>query len=492
MSKYRFFKFFLFGFCSLFSLGILANTELCSSTKEKPSSIIVYGDPSLQNLISSISKSFPCNEVILSNESSFQSDSLAIGALMFDKADIAALKRPYSSIELAPYAHQFHGDMMRSPVSVMIGTYDKSPILISFNKRPDTPAIVKIEKFVNYLLSPKGQKVLSQSRNFRGISDEELESERKKLNAQHIQFDTAIKPYKPAIKVQGSISSVGSDGMKSLMDQWFEDFSTLQPGTKKGQRWEHLGTLNGYHALLTQETDIAPMGRELWPEEMAAFNSSRPKTKMLEIKVAHGGFNTQQRTTVQGIFVNAGNPIQSISMDDLKKVWMDPPQITRWGQLGLTDEWENKPIALYAPPLISPNARSFQSAILDWRSFNNATSSNSVSQTSEKISNDKFALGFGGFEDIGQNASIKTVPVSATKNTAAVAASADTVANRTYPLNRYMYIRIAIPENSKLNPNVKEFLRFILGKNAQEKILYSGYYPLTSQEAEQELLKLNQ
>src|SRR5258708_30407636 len=40
------------------------------------------------------------------------------------------------------------------------------------------------------------------------------------------------------------------------------DFRRIQPGVRKGDRWEHLGTLNGFHALLVNDTDMAPMGRD--------------------------------------------------------------------------------------------------------------------------------------------------------------------------------------------------------------------------------------
>jgi ABC-type Fe3+ transport system substrate-binding protein len=37
---------------------------------------------------------------------------------------------------------------------------------------------------------------------------------------------------------------------------------------------------------------------------------------------------------------------------------------------------------------------------------------------------------------------------------------------------------------------VKEFLRYVLSRQGQEPILYSGYFPLTAREAAEELAKL--
>ncbi|MFP3741389.1 phosphate ABC transporter substrate-binding protein, partial [Burkholderia sp. SIMBA_019] len=74
-------------------------------------------------------------------------------------------------------------------------------------------------------------------------------------------------------------------------------FTHVQPSVRKGDRWEHLGTLNGFHALLAGDTEMAPMGRELWPDERAAYAPIRHDAAPPEIRVARGGFNPPQRPT---------------------------------------------------------------------------------------------------------------------------------------------------------------------------------------------------
>src|SRR5206468_1930720 len=179
-------------------------------------------------------------------------DAAAIGALMFELADIAPMSRAPLPAELAPYAHQFAGDMMKAPVLVRVGWRGDKPVFLAFNKRPDSP---------------------------------------------------------------------------------------LQPAVRRGDHWEHPGTLNGFHALMAGETDLAPMGRELWPDEAAAYASLHAGQVPFEIRVARGGFNTQQRTTAQAVFVNARNPLARITLPQLAAVFGRWPTITRWGQLGLTGEW---------------------------------------------------------------------------------------------------------------------------------------------------------
>ncbi len=54
-----------------------------------------------------------------------------------------------------------------------------------------------------------------------------------------------------------------------------------------------------------------------------------------------------------GVFVNRDNPISELSLDELDAIYSDarrrgfPADIAIWGQLGLTGDWEDKPIHPY-------------------------------------------------------------------------------------------------------------------------------------------------
>jgi len=73
----------------------------------------------------------------------------------------------------------------------------------------------------------------------------------------------------------------------------------------------------------------------------------------------------------------------------------------------------------------------------------------------------------------------------------AIEGSSETVASGRYPLTRYMYIRLQRKPGEALSAPVKEFLRYVLSRQGQEPILYSGYFPLTAGEVAEELSKLD-
>ena len=416
-------------------------------------------------------------------------DAAAMGALMFELADVAPMSRAPLPAELAPYAHQFHGDMMKAPVLVRVAWRGDKPVFLGFNKRPDSPVPPALDEFVRFALSRGGQQIAARQAGFRALTPDEASQELPKLDAYRAGLDPALPRYAVATRVQGDIRSVGSDGMKSLMDRWMRDFRALQPGVRPGDRWEHLGTLNGFHALMAGETDLAPMGRELWPDEAAAYASLHAGQVPFEIRVARGGFNTQQRTTAQAVFVNARNPLASITLPQLAAVFGRAPTITRWGQLGLSGEWADRPIVLDIPPRITPNAMSMQAMALLGGAWSETVHEGSVADTAKAIAADPAAIGFGGFEDGG--AGLNALAVSRDAAGPAVEGTGETVSTGRYPLTRYMYIRLQRKPGEPLAAPVKEFLRYVLSRQGQEPILYSGYFPLTAREAAEEIAKLD-
>lgn len=413
-------------------------------------------------------------------------DEAAIGALMFGIADIAPMTRLPQAAELAPYAHQYAGDMMKTPVLVKVASRDGKPVYLAFNKRPDSPAASNVRDFVRFALSARGQAIVA-SKGFQPLTPDAVSQELQKVGGFVAVLDPSLPVYRPQRPVTGEISSVGSDGMKSLMDRWMGDFRARQPGVRKGERWEHLGTLNGFHALMAGETDLAPMGRELWPDEAKSYAHLRSGRVPFEIRVARGGFNTQQRTTAQAVLVNAANPIKQISMQQLEEAFGGSPTITRWGQLGVQGDWADRPVHLRIPPRVTPNAMSMQIMALHAGPWAETAQEGSVSETAQAIGSDPEALGFGGFEDSGPG--VKAVPI-AMPDGDVIPGTAETVASGRYPLSRYMYIRMDRSPGQPLRPEIKEFLRYILSRQGQEPILYSGYFPLTAREVREELSKL--
>lgn len=412
----------------------------------------------------------------------------AMPALMFELADMAPLAREPRPAEVAPYAHQFAGDMMKAPLLVRIGRgADGGEPAVAVNKRPDSPLPPCVREFLAFALSREGQALVAAGGRFGALTAAEAAREREKLQGYLPGLDPTLPVYAPEIAVSGEIASVGSDGMKSLMERWMRDFQRVQPGVRKGERWEHLGTLNGFHALIADETMLAPMGRELWPEEADAYASTHGGRRLLEIRVARGGFNTPQRTTAQAIFVHQSNPLSRITLGQVAAIFGEPAGITRWGQLGLSGEWKDRPITVYAPRLTAPNAMSVQMRVLNGGRWKASIHEGTIAETAAAAASDHGSIAFGGFEEGGPG--IKPLAVAEGADGPFYEGTSATVSGGQYPLARYMFIRLEA-DDKHLTPAVREFLRFVLSRDGQEPVRYSGYFPLSNREVQEELRKL--
>jgi len=419
-----------------------------------------------------------------------ESDRSVIGGLMFELADLSPIERHFTKTELAPYAHQFHGDMMHAPESIAVARTPTGFLFMATNRRPDAPLPEDVNAFIAFMLSDDGQDLVRQSGRYAPLDESHRASSIARLNGYVPQLDSSLASYHPIPDLAGEIASVGSDGMKALMDRWQRRFHELYPSVTRGELWEHFGTLNGFHALLTQQTDLAPMGRELWPDESTAYQSvfgqgARP----LEIRVARGGFNTDQRTTAQAIFVHPRNPIQGLTLDQLRNIFSDRPTIQTWGDLGLDGEWKSRPILVRTPPQTAPNAMSMQIQLFPGQGWNERAVEGTIQETADAIARDVGAIGFGGFEE-NAGRTLKTLGIARDASGPFVHGSIETAASGQYPLTRYMFIRMNTPENTTIPLHIREFFRFILSKEGQEDVRYSGYYPLSGLEAREELAKL--
>lgn len=475
---------------SVHATGVV-DTGLPSYEMHMPAtgSLTGIGDPAMRPLLDLWFAAFRLRQpdVARGTPWSFASDALAIGGLMFETADFAVLGRSFTPAETAPYAHQFAGDMMKAPVLVQVAGDRAHPVYIALNKRPGSPLPRRLSEFLDFALSREGQQIVAQQSAWTPLSAAQAQDERHKLEGFVAQIDLDLRPYVPMHGVSGTIRSVGSDGMKTLMERWMRGFERVQPHVRKGERWEHLGTLNGFFALIGEQTDLAPMGRELWPQERAVYERTQ-KHPVLEIRVARGGFDTPQRTTAQAIFVSNDNPLDHITVAQVAGVFAEPPTITRWGQLGLTGDWADRPVKIHMPPHVAPNAMWMQAEVLKGAPWRQDAVEAPIAETAQALASDAEGIGFGGFEEGGPG--LHALAVATDADGLYIEGNSVSASNGKYPLTRYMYIRLNRRPGEALSPVLKQFLRYVLSRDGQEPILYSGYFPLGARVVREELAKL--
>jgi phosphate transport system substrate-binding protein len=318
--------------------------------------------------------------------------------------------------------------------------------------------------------------------------------------------------YRPQEQVSGTIRLWGHgapvlDFMGMLVKSWEEGFQKYQPGVKF--EYDMYGTASAMGALYAGKGDIAILGQEIYPFEVAAFEQVKHYPP-LGIEIATGSVDVRNFDFAIGVFVNKSNPLSQMTVVQIDKVfaWHEggkTANIETWGQLGLKGEWADKPIHLYGWYESDIFSTFVENAALDgshqWRCGMkqyahihrpDGTIYDSGQQILDDLSNDPYGMALSNVRYLNERDAAKPLALARTSAGPYYAATKETLINRQYPLGRIIPAEIDRVPGQPVDPKVKEFLRYILSREGQEDIVRNGkYLPMQPEVAKRELEKLN-
>lgn len=285
-------------------------------------------------------------------------------------------------------------------------------------------------------------------------------------------LDTGLPAYQPVSGVTGNLNSIGSDTLNNLMTYWAEGFKALYPNVNI--QIEGKGSSTAPPALVTGTAQLGPMSRSMKPTEIDAFEK-KFGYKPTEVKVALDAL---------AVFVHKDNPIQGLTLTQVDSIFSTTrkqggPEITTWGDLGLTGTWKTKPISLYGRNSASGTYGFFKETVLNKGDFKASVKEQpGSSAVVQGVASDLGSIGYSG---IGYKTSgVKVVPLGE----AAGAYSEPTLENalsKKYPLARFLYIYVNKKPGTSLDPLTREFLKFVQSKQGQQIVVKDGYFPLPAQ-----------
>ncbi len=329
--------------------------------------------------------------------------------------------------------------------------------------------------------------------------------------------------YKPEQMVSGTIREWGSNYLADspLAYYWETEFQKVQPGVKFS---DHLKTSeHAISGLIFGVSDLGPMGRQIMWDEQLAFLRQFGYLP-LGIVVMTGSYDVSGWNPAIGVFVNKQNPIQNLTMKQLDGIFGAPrtgawrglswqnslargPEgnIRTWGQLGLKGEWANKTIHVYGYNLEYHFAeeietKAFGGVTNKWNE-NLVEYANQVrpdgtlklanQMMMEDLSNDPYAIAYAAGGTRVMTTNVKPLELAAKARGPYYTLNIENVRNRTYPLYADVFIYLNRDPKKRVDPKLKEYLRFILSREGQEQVVRDGkYLPLTAQAAQEQLEKL--
>jgi phosphate transport system substrate-binding protein len=335
------------------------------------------------------------------------------------------------------------------------------------------------------------------------------------------KFDLSGLPrYVPERQVSGTLRIAGNNyiGDSPLARWWTEGFRNHQPGIAfelflpsaavaipslyLGRADLAMNHEPGFYDLLGH---LRIFGHE--PTGISAFT---------------GSYDVRGWQNTIVIVVNKANPLTRITMKQLDGTfgsardggWVGTTwhpefkrgpdrDIRRWGQLGLGGEWADKPINVYGYSPRYATAVEFSNKVLqasdkwngDLRAFGNwrrpdGTIYGQAQQILDLMKEDPHGLAYVRF-DAGFPPELRVLALAESDNGPYVEFTIENVQNRSYPLWGDQSFWVSVRPGTKMDPKVREFLRYVLSQEGQEAVQRDGkYLPLTAEVVRQELPKL--
>jgi len=194
------------------------------------------------------------------------------------------------------------------------------------------------------------------------------------------------------------------------------------------------------------------------------------------------------------VFVNKDNPVKSLSLDEVDAIFSKTrkrglPEITTWGQAGVSGQLAAKPISLFGRNSASGTYGYFKEHTLKNGDYKNTVKEQPGSASVvEGVAKDVTGIGYSG---IGYATSgVKALALSDKKDGQVFEANYANVLSGKYPLARMLYIYVAKKPGQPLPKVVEEFLVYALSKEGQQVVVKDGYDPLPAEVAAKQLKAL--
>jgi phosphate transport system substrate-binding protein len=317
-----------------------------------------------------------------------------------------------------------------------------------------------------------------------------------------------VPEHAPGGAVTGTVRISGDDAATTVVKLWQDGFKEHNPNAAIQARL--LGTATGLAGLYTHTSNIALMGRSLTPVEHDAYTFAFNKAEPLGIEVMTGSLDRSGKSAALVVFVHPDNPLAKLTLAQLDGIIgtehrRGSENIRTWGQLGLTGEWADKTIRAYVfdqksgPGAFLDQVVTKDSSKWDWgrvREFKdvawdpNGYAYEAAKQIVDALAGDRYGIAVSTLRYASPK--VKALALAAQEGGPYVEATRATLIDRSYPLARAITVYINRPPGKPVDPNVGEFLRYVLSSEGQEAVdREGGFLPLSADSVREQLKKLD-
>jgi len=273
------------------------------------------------------------------------------------------------------------------------------------------------------------------------------------------------------LTAKGEVAIVGYNDMQEMLAALGARFTALHPEFHFA--WDLPGTKAAPAALAAGKSAFAPMGAEMTPPQLAAYEAVTHAPPRM-FRVAHASLNPKALSGPLAIFVSGNNPLTSLTCAEAAAIFSG----------------ENREAGMKICGVESDAALGifFRNGVMGGRPF--APDFVGYPQSADvvaRIAADAHAIGFAAA--MRATPAVKILALASRANEAPVELTEASLVAGRYPLDRCLLIGVRAP----VEPWLREFLRFVLSREGQQLIAGStlGYLPLNANDAATECRKLD-
>ncbi|MBN1575240.1 MAG: phosphate ABC transporter substrate-binding protein [Chitinispirillaceae bacterium] len=282
------------------------------------------------------------------------------------------------------------------------------------------------------------------------------------LCAAALLINCGKKNAKTAEKEKTTIQVKGSDTMVNVAQAWAEEYAAVAPDVEVEVSGGGSGV--GIAALERGVIDIANASRNMKPEEFELAKKNTGKAPK-EFVV---GFDAM------AVYIHKDNPLEEITVDQLKQIFAEGGTITKWSQLGVKiPDASNDDIVRISRQSSSGTYEFFREHVLGNKDFKlGSRDMNGSKEVVELVGSTRTAIGYSGMGYATE--SIKMLKIKTVAGS--FAPTVENTVNKSYPLARSLLIyTLGEPEGA-----VKRYIDWIMSSAGQQILQDNGYVPLTA------------
>lgn len=306
-------------------------------------------------------------------------------------------------------------------------------------------------------------------------------------------------PAQPYVNRDGSVAIVGNDGLEEVIVRLNALFTREHPDVRFSLRME--GSSAGMPALTAGATAFAPLTRDMWPGDQAAFRQVHGYDAT-PVRIGYNGHGPRPPAkTPPAVYVHRDNPLAGLSMEQVGQIFTagaPAGDIALWSQLGLTGGWAPRRIHAYGLRDDGGFATGLRQARFGRRPF--AASYEALATREDVIravAADRYGIAVLGWVNAAAiSDQVRVLPLAARNGEPYYGPDKATVQAGRYPLAMPVQLYVNRAPGRPLDPLVKAYLQLALSPQGQAVIASQqdseeGYLPLSESDLQAERGRLD-